>query len=142
MADAPLCPETGEVMRRGVRPMTISYKGLSATFDMPGWYADGSEESVHTGADLRVQGRELAKLRARIEGLHGPDDVRRVRERLGVSQRDAGTLIGGGPNAFQKYESGEVMVSRAISNLLLVLERRPEDLDLLRRNEQRVLEPA
>lgn len=132
MPEAPRCPETGETMFRAERPMTITYKGLSATFDMPGWYTDVSEESIHTGADLRVQGRELAKLKAQAEGLHGPDDVRRVREALGLTQRDAGNLIGGGPNAFQKYESGEVLVSRAISNLLKLLERHPEEVGLLR----------
>ena len=139
MADAPRCPETGAVMARDVRPMTISYKGRSTTFDMPGWYSDASDEGIHTGEDLRVSGRELARLKARTEGLLGPDDVRSVREGLGLSQRDAGRLIGGGPNAFQKYESGEVLVSRAISNLLAMLRRHPEQLAEL---GDRASEPA
>ncbi len=37
-------PETGQELVRGVRPMTITYKGLSATFDMPGWYATNDKE--------------------------------------------------------------------------------------------------
>lgn len=32
----PTCPETGQPMFRDVRPMTITYKGHEATFDMPG----------------------------------------------------------------------------------------------------------
>jgi HTH-type transcriptional regulator/antitoxin MqsA len=43
----PVCPQTGAPMHRGLRAMTISYKGASATFDMPGWYCDAS--SIHTG---------------------------------------------------------------------------------------------
>ncbi len=33
----PICPETGMPMKRGVAPMTISYKNQSATFEMPAW---------------------------------------------------------------------------------------------------------
>ena len=43
-------------------------------------------------------------------------------------------LLGGGPSAFHKYESGEVLPSRAISNLLRVLEAMPEGLKVLREN--------
>ena len=33
----PTCPEAGQPMFRDVQPMTITYKGREATFDMPGW---------------------------------------------------------------------------------------------------------
>lgn len=138
MAEAPRSAVTGEALIRGVRPTIIRYKGLSATVDMPGWYGRDPEDSVHTGADLRVSGRALAILKAKAERLLGPDDVKRVRERLGLSQREAGRLIGGGPNAFQKYESGEILVSRAVSNLLSLLDRHPEQLRELSRD----VEPA
>lgn len=36
----PVCPQTGNLMRRNARPMTLNYKGVSVTFDMPGWYCD------------------------------------------------------------------------------------------------------
>jgi DNA-binding transcriptional regulator YiaG len=55
--------------------------------------------------------------------------------RLRLSQRKAGELLGGGPRAFQKYESGEVMVSAAMSNLLRLLDkdpRRVKELDVRR----------
>jgi DNA-binding transcriptional regulator YiaG len=35
------------------------------------------------------------------------DDIRRIRERLGLTQVEAGEVLGGGPRAFQKYESGD-----------------------------------
>ena len=62
---APICPETGTPMKRGVAPMTISYKGQSATFEMPGWYCDECDESIHTGDDLKVSDRMLNGLKAR-----------------------------------------------------------------------------
>src|SRR5277367_4000983 len=67
MAD-PVCPETGASMYRAVRPMTLNFKGESVTFDMPGWYCDQSEQSVHTGDDMKVSDRILNRLKARDEG--------------------------------------------------------------------------
>ena len=35
-----------------------------------------------------------------------PDRIRAIRERLRLTQEEAGALLGGGPRAFTKYESG------------------------------------
>ena len=126
------CHECGAAMTRGIRPMTVCYKGLSATFDMPGWYCGECGEGSHSGKDMEVSDRQLNLLKAQIENLTPPDEVRRIRRKLGLNQQAAGTLLGGGPNAFHKYESGEVLPSKAISNLLRVLEAMPEGLKVLR----------
>ncbi|WP_428698616.1 type II toxin-antitoxin system MqsA family antitoxin [Stappia sp.] len=126
------CPETGKPMVRGLRPVTLSYKGRSRTFEMPGWYADGVEEGIHSGEDMKVSDRELNRLKAEADKLLTPDQVRAIRRKLRLSQRDAGLVIGGGPRAFQKYESGEVLVSRGIASALRLLDRHPEDVDALR----------
>ena len=69
----PTCPETGQPMFRDVRPMTITYKGHEATFDMPGWYCDASEESIHTSDDMKISDRALNRLKAKVEGLLEPE---------------------------------------------------------------------
>lgn len=121
----PVCPETGTPMHRGVRPLVLTYKGESLTVDMPGWYCDASNESIHTGVDMRVSDRALNCLKARTEGLLAPGEIRRVRKRLGLTQEEAGDLIGGGPRAFQKYEAGDLLPSRAVSSALRLLDRDP-----------------
>lgn len=140
MADAvekiPVCPETGAPMVRDTRPMTISYKGETVTFDMPGWYCDASEESIHDGSDMKVSDRALTELKAKVEGRLAPKAVKRIRKRLKLTQKDAGRLIGGGPNAFQKYESGDVLVSHAVTSALLLLDRDPSGLEVLRRKDK------
>ena len=50
-----------------------------------------------------------------------PERIRAIRESLGLSQVDAGELIGGGPRAFTKYESGAIKPSAAVLNLLKIL---------------------
>ena len=128
----PVCPETGAPMHRGVRPMTLTYKQKSITFDMPGWYCDQSEESIHTGEDMKVSDRMLNLLKARSEGLLEPEEIRRIRKKLHLSQEAAGILIGGGPRAFQKYESGSLLPSRAVSSALVLLDHDPEALSVLK----------
>lgn len=128
----PVCPTTGAPRQRGVRPLTLTYKGASITIDMPGWYCDASPEGIHTGADMKVSDRALNRLKARAEGLLLPEDIRCIRRKLGLTQEAAGELIGGGPRAFQKYETGDLLPSRAISSALVLLDHDPASLRVLK----------
>ena len=127
----PVCPKTGAPLRRAVRPMTLEYKGAHITFDMPGWYGDASDESIHTGEDMKVSDRALNRLKAATEGLPSPEEIRRIRTKLGLTQEAAGEFIGGGPRAFQKYEAGDLLPSRAIGSALALLDRDPTGLSVL-----------
>ena len=120
-------------MFRDVRPMTLRHKSESETVDMPGWYCEECGESVHSGVDMEVSNQALYRMKARARGLLEPEEVRRIRKRLGLTQKAAELLIGVGPGAFRKYESGAELVSRAVCGMLLLLERDPDGLDLLRK---------
>ena len=54
-----------------------------------------------------------------------PEEIRAIREHLGLTQIEAGELIGGGPRAFTKYEAGTVKPAAAVVNLLRLLESNP-----------------
>ena len=131
----PICPNTGAEMHRDVRPLTLTYKGQSITFDMPGWYCDDCEEGIHTGKDMKISDRMLNLLKARSEGLLEAKEIRRIRKKLGLSQEVAGKLIGGGRRAFQKYESGDLLPSRAVISTLVLLDRYPAGLGELRKRQ-------
>jgi len=64
--DVYVCPECGKAMVRGRRLMTITYKGMSARFEMPGWYCSGCEEGIHNGEEMKVSDQELRRLKARV----------------------------------------------------------------------------
>jgi HTH-type transcriptional regulator/antitoxin MqsA len=131
----PVCPETGVPMHRAVRPLTLTYKGESITGEMPGWYCERSEESIHDGDDMKVSDRALNRLKARVEALPEPEEIRRIRKKLGLTQAAAGELIGGGPRAFQKYETGDLLPSRAISSALALLDHDPKTLRVLKQRQ-------
>ena len=71
-----------------------------------------------------------------------PEEIRSIRERLGLTQIDAGTLIGGGPRAFAKYEAGTVKPAAAVTNLLRVLENHPGVMSTLKGDSSRPMSPA
>lgn len=54
-----------------------------------------------------------------------PEEIRAIRKLLGLSQAEAGDLLGGGPRAFTKYEAGTVKPTAAVVTLLRLLERDP-----------------
>ena len=54
-----------------------------------------------------------------------PSEIRAIREHLGLSQVEAGELIGGGPSSFTKYEAGTVKPAASVINLLRLLEANP-----------------
>ncbi len=123
--------ETGEKLTRDIRPLTISYHGHSKTFDMPGWYPAGDGDATFTDDDMKIYDKAIKELKTEAEHLLLPEEIRSIRKRLKLTQVQAGSILGGGKKAFQKYESGETLPSRAISNLLRILSKEPSLLEIL-----------
>lgn len=124
-------PETGRPLTYGVRPVTLAFAGHGLTVDLPGWYGEDEEDAVYDRAGQIAYHRAMTVLKARANGLMEPTDIRRIRRKLKLSQREASARLGGGPSAFQKYEAGDVLVSQAMSNLLRLLDRDPSLLGAL-----------
>lgn len=127
MTQTRIHPETGQILRRLVRPQVVSAGSLSRTVEVPGWYPDDDGDSIHSGADLQALNEAYKELRAAYAAR-----VRAVRKKLGLTQEEAGRIIGGGRRAFQKYESGATPPSDAAVGLLELLDRHPEELETLR----------
>jgi HTH-type transcriptional regulator/antitoxin MqsA len=125
-------PSTGEMLTRDVRPFTVTYRGESMVIDLPGYYPQGDGESVHVGDDLAGWDVALAELRRRADGIPAPDDIRRLRKKLKLTQRAAGALFGVGDNAFNKYERGTIQPSGPTVKLMKLLDRHPELVNDLR----------
>ena len=60
-----------------------------------------------------------------------PDEIRAIRESLGLSQVQAGELLGGGPRAFTRYEAGTLKPRASVVRLLRVLEATPDAIATL-----------
>lgn len=54
----------------------------------------------------------------KADGLMSPDEIKRARIKLGLTQADAAKFFGGGDHAFSKYERGEVTQSLAMDKMI------------------------
>jgi HTH-type transcriptional regulator/antitoxin MqsA len=123
--------ESGRPLRRGVKMMTITVDGHPFTYGQPGWWASVDDPADTEGQLMDEDNviRAAARREARASAKHAmltPLVIRAIREACGLSQQDAARVFGGGPKAFEKYESGEVAPSSSMTRLLLLAARRPE----------------
>jgi HTH-type transcriptional regulator/antitoxin MqsA len=122
------CPECGGLMRYEKHDDQLTYKGKSRTIKTLGWWCTQCGEAILTGDPLVAHEKAFQELKAEIDGVLNPSEVATIRAALGLSQRRASELLGGGPRAFQKYESGTQALSVAMSHLLRLLANDPSRL--------------
>jgi HTH-type transcriptional regulator / antitoxin MqsA len=118
-------------MRFEKRPDVVSYKGHERTVVTEGWWCTQCSEGILSGSALQANERAFQELKAEVDAVLSPAEVAAIRGKLGLSQRKAGELLGGGPRAFQKYEAGTQAVSTPMSNLLRLLANDPSRLEEL-----------
>jgi HTH-type transcriptional regulator/antitoxin MqsA len=106
---------------------TLSVGSLAREVEVPGWYPEGDGDSIHSGAELQAIDQAYIELRAAYAAR-----VKAVRKKLGLTQEEAGRIIGGGRRAFQKYERGTMQPSEAAVGLIEILDRHPEEVTTLR----------
>jgi HTH-type transcriptional regulator/antitoxin MqsA len=123
--------ESGRSLRRGIKLLTITVDGKNFTYGQPGWWASIGDSADNEGqlTDEDNVIRAAARREARANARHAvlsPLMIRAIREVCGLSQQDAARVFGGGPKAFEKYESGEVTPSSSMARLLLLAAKHPE----------------
>lgn len=118
-------------MRYETRKDVLSFKGHERTLETLGWWCTQCGEGILTGEALHAHETAFQELKAEVDSVLSPAEVTAVRTKLGLSQRKAGELLGGGPRAFQKYEAGTQAVSTPMSNLLRLLAKDPARLEEL-----------
>jgi HTH-type transcriptional regulator/antitoxin MqsA len=131
------CPECGGSMRYEKHADKLRYKAHTRTIKTLGWWCTKCGEGILAGDALRGHEKAVLEFKADIDHVLSPSEVAAVREKLGLSQRKAGEILGGGPRAFQKYESGSQAVSAPMSNLLRLLAKDPSRLQDLARQVSR-----
>jgi HTH-type transcriptional regulator/antitoxin MqsA len=130
------CPICGECsMRHRVQDLDYSYKGHTITLKQPGRFCDSCGEGILEAADLKATRQALASFKAETDGLLTPKEIRAIRKSLKLTQQAAAAYCGGGKNAFSRYESGELLVPRATSNLMRLLAEDKERVASLTREE-------
>ena len=68
LPDTMISPETGETLKRDIRPFEVSYKGEKIIVSLPGYYPENEGDGVHVGKDMSVVDNALRELKESIEG--------------------------------------------------------------------------
>ena len=111
-----------------IKEVPFTYKGQTIMINQPGEWCDTCGEGVLNNKDMKATEKEMQEHKARVDGLLPPDEIRRIRKKLKLSQQEAAKYFGGGVNAFGRYERGINPVPRAVSGLLTLLNNHPNQL--------------
>jgi HTH-type transcriptional regulator/antitoxin MqsA len=119
-------------MTRGEKQVSIKIEEQTYNYLQPGWWCsltdpnDTEGQLVDEDNQVAEMARRTAKALAHGEKLFVPVVIRAIRQRCGLTQREAGLLFGAGEKSFEKYESGKIQPSEPTKRLLRLAMERPE----------------
>lgn len=124
------CPLCGAFeQEHKIKPMTYVYKNVEFVINQPTLWCESCGEGIIDGKDSNAAMPLILAERARIDGLLTPEEIKQIRVTLKLTQKQAGTIFGGGVNAFHRYEKGKLPIPRPLSLLLTVLRNHPDQLN-------------
>ena len=127
------CPICGEgILERDVITETFEYKGEK--IDIPNYVifkCENCDESIVEKNTLKTSGKTIRDFQRRVDGLLTSNEIKKIRKSFGFTQEDIGNLLGGGAKGFARYETGKVSQSKAMDNLLRIIDAHPDALDVL-----------
>jgi len=123
------CPICGEFsLKHKIKKTSYIYKGVKFYINQPANWCSSCGEGIISAKDNNEVLPLIQAEKSRIDGLLTPDEVKQVRKKLKLSQKQAAALFGGGINAFSRYETGKLPVPKPLSLLLTVLRNHPNQL--------------
>ncbi|MGB0513488.1 MAG: type II toxin-antitoxin system MqsA family antitoxin [Wenzhouxiangellaceae bacterium] len=121
------CPDCGAgTLRLEEYSDQFEYQGRQLTVDgLQCLVCDHCDAEIIRPEQIRHGDRLYADARRRADGLLTGREIADLRKNLGLTQRQAAELFGGGPNAFSKYERGDINQSVAMDRLMRLVVRFP-----------------
>lgn len=129
MNQCPFCKDG--VLTRQTLKKRYTYQGHSLEVNQPGEWCNVCGEGILNGADLAATDKPLREFQARLDGLLTSSEIRKIRRKLRLTQKQAAAILGEEPGVFGRYERGEITPQRAICQLLRLLNNHPEQLQEL-----------
>lgn len=126
------CPLCGEkAYSHHEKLVDITYKNKTIALKQPGYWCSSCDEGVIGPKDRKATQKQLQVFKSSVDQLLTPDEIKRIRKKLKLTQGKASQLFGGGVNAFSRYEKGEIPIYRATSQILKLLDKHPDQLSEL-----------
>jgi|TARA_Y100001001_G_scaffold141556_1_gene145639 HTH-type transcriptional regulator/antitoxin MqsA len=117
----------GELIR-DTRDLLYTYKGETTLIAaVTGDFCLACTESVLDAVESERVMCEMRTFSKQVNtAIVDPAFITTVRKKLGLDQREAAEIFGGGVNAFSRYENGKTKPPLALVKLLKLLDRHPE----------------
>lgn len=120
----PLCSEG--TLQDGIQRKTLEYRGRLYEYAAEGAFCD----HCHDGFPDHDEQEEAAwkSFRDKVDADEAAE-LARIRKKLKLTQKEAAKIVGGGHNAFSRYERGEAKPVQAVINLFRLLDHHPNLLN-------------
>jgi HTH-type transcriptional regulator/antitoxin MqsA len=129
------CPVCGAAeLIHDTRDLSYTYKGEDTLIpSVTGDFCPACAESVLNASESDWVMREMREFSKQVNAaVVDPGFIARVRKKLGLDQRTAAEIFGGGINAFSRYENGRTRPPLSLVKLLKLLDRHPDLLNEIR----------
>ena len=137
--EAQECPICGVgKLKKKIGAETFEYKGKRITIPNYAIYECAKcGEAVVDSAALRESGKKLKDFQREVDGLLTGQQIKAIRARLGLTQKQLADIVGGGLKSLARYESGQVCQSRGMDNLLRILDAYPHTLKVIQKSDKK-----
>jgi HTH-type transcriptional regulator / antitoxin MqsA len=127
------CPTCGAELHHDTRDMTYTYKGETTTVPtVTGGFCHACGRVVLDREQGDRYNDWVTQFQRQVNASFvDPVFIIRVRRKLGLDQKQAAEIFGGGVNAFSRYETGKTKPPLALVKLLKLLDGHPELLSEL-----------
>ncbi len=129
------CPACFQgTLEQRVKRTQFEYRSNILEYDQEGAWCGTCGEGIVTGKEAAAAESLLDDFIARVDKEEA-SELARIRKKLGLNQKEAALIAGGGHNAFSRYERGEARPVAAVVNLFRLLDRHPELLNELKKQK-------
>ncbi len=129
------CPSCAAAeMVYDTRDISYVYKGETTLIpDISGDFCPACNEILLNADESRRSMMMMQEFNKQVNAaMIDPEFISSVRKKLGLDQREAAEIFGGGVNAFSRYENGKTKPPLALVKLLKVLDKHPDLLPEIR----------
>ena len=121
------CPVCGKgTLTKELVEERFEYKGQSISIPNYLIYrCNACHEAIVDKGTLKSSSKLLRNFKCKVDGLLTGDEIKEIRKKLNFTQEQMSEILGGGLKSFARYESGSVCQSRAMDNLLRILDSFP-----------------
>jgi HTH-type transcriptional regulator/antitoxin MqsA len=124
MSTSPHCSVcgTGRAAPR-TEQIEARYKGHKGVVTSHFLLCDACGSDFAGAHEMRANKRAMQAFRKQVDGLLSGAEIVALRKQLGINQKQAARLFGGGPVAFSKYENDDVAHAESMDKLLRLVQR-------------------